>query len=99
MYLGVNYISEISTVNGLGFVVNILEGNDYQFNYEITLTRTYQEESETLDGCYGNRYWKFSHQLLTTTTKKLQRKLKKKIDTHSELGIGYHKKTKMGTSM
>ena len=32
MYLGVNYISEINTIDGAGFVLGILEGDDYQLN-------------------------------------------------------------------
>ena len=45
MYLGVNYISGICTVNGTGFVLGILEGDDCQINYQTTLTKPYQKKS------------------------------------------------------
>ena len=41
MYLGVNYISEICIVDRTGFVPCILEGDEYQPNYQTTLTQSY----------------------------------------------------------
>ena len=38
MFLGVNYISEICTVDNTSFVPGILEGDDYQLNYQTILT-------------------------------------------------------------
>ena len=39
MYLGVQCVSEISIIDGASFVMGVLEGDNYQFNYQITLTK------------------------------------------------------------
>ena len=44
MLLGVNYVSEISTIDGASFVPVILKGDDYQLNYQTTLTKSHQEK-------------------------------------------------------
>lgn len=46
MHLGVQCISKISTINGDSFVLRILEGNTYQLNYNITLTKMSQEKHQ-----------------------------------------------------
>ena len=44
MYSGVNYVSEICTIDGASSVLGILEGNDCQLNYQTTLTKQNQEK-------------------------------------------------------
>ena len=44
MYLGVQYVSEISTINGASFVPGILDRDNYQLNYQTTLTKPHQEK-------------------------------------------------------
>ena len=44
MYLGVEHGSKICTVDGTGFVPGILEGDDYQLNYQTILTKLHQEK-------------------------------------------------------
>ena len=39
MYLGVQYVSEISTIDRASFVLGILEGDNYQLNYQTALTK------------------------------------------------------------
>ena len=39
MFLGVYYVSQISTVDGTNFVPGILEGDDSQLFYQTTLTK------------------------------------------------------------
>ena len=57
MFLGVNYISEICTKDGISFVSGILEGDDdCQLNYQTTLTKPSQENQESTIGCYGEGY-------------------------------------------
>ena len=79
MYLGVEYVSEVCTVDGTGFVPDILEGDDCQLNYQTTLTKPYQEKP----GEHSWMLWRRILKMLTptpkTTTNKLQRK-KRKMD-------------------
>ena len=84
MFLGVQYVSQISTVDGTNFVPKILEGDDSQLCYQPTLTKPHQERP----GDYSWRLWKRILKMLTpspkTTTNKLTKKVGKWIDTHSE---------------
>ena len=86
MYLGVNYISEISTVDVTGFVTGVLEGDDCQLNHQTTLTKPYQEKP----GEHNWMLWRRILKMLTpspkTTTNKLKKQLGKRIDTHSKSG-------------
>ena len=86
MFLGVQYISEISTVDGTSFVLGILEGDDSQLNYQTTLTKPHQERL----GEYSSRPWKKILKRLTplptANTNKLTKRLGKWIDTHSVCG-------------
>ena len=73
-------------VDKTGFLQGILEGDDCQLNYQITLTNPYQEKP-------GEHSWMLWRQILKmlklspkTTMNKLQRKLGKWIDIHSECG-------------
>ena len=45
MYLGVQYVSEISTIDRTCFVPGILDGEIYRLNYRTTLTKPHQEKS------------------------------------------------------
>ena len=75
MYLEVQYVSEISTIDGASFVPDILEGDDYQLNYQTTLTKPHQEKP----GKHSWLLWKRILKMLTTTpnatTNKLQQQL------------------------
>ena len=86
MFLGVQYVSQISTVDGTNFVPGILEGDDSQLVYQTTLTKPHQEKP-------GDRSWKLWKRILKTltsfpktTTNKLTKRLGKWINTHSECG-------------
>lgn len=66
MYLGVQYISKISTVNGNGFTAGILDGNlddtDLdKLNYKTTLTSPSQKKS-------NNQSWRLWRRILTMYT-------------------------------
>ena len=84
MFLGVQYVSKISTVDGTSFAPGILEGDDSQLNYRITLTKSHQERP----GEYNWRLWKRIMKILppspTANTNKLTKRLGKWINTHSE---------------
>ena len=51
MFLGVQYVSQISTVDGTNFVPGILEGDDSQLCYQTKLTKPHQEQ-------LGKHSWK-----------------------------------------
>ena len=44
IFLGVQCVSQISTVDGTNFVPGILEGNDSQLVYQTTITKLHQEK-------------------------------------------------------
>ena len=71
IYLGVNYISEICTVDGTGFVPGILEGDESQLNYQTTLTKPYQEKP----GDNSWMLWRRILKMLTPTPKTTPNKL------------------------
>ena len=73
MFLGVNYVSEIYTVDGTSFVPEILEGNDSQFNYQTTLTKLHQEKP----GEHSWMLWKRLLKILTPSPKTTTAKLTK----------------------
>ena len=84
MYPGVQYVNEISTIDGAGFAPGILDGDNYRLNYRTTLTKPYQEK-------LGNHSWLLLERILKTltttskaTTNKLRQQLGKRIDTYSE---------------
>ena len=86
IYLELNYISEICTVNGTAFVPGILEEDNCQLNYQTTLAKPRQENP-------GNHSWILWRKILImltpitkTTIYKLQQKLWKWMNTHSECG-------------
>ena len=86
MYLGVQCISEVCSVDGTSFVPGILEGDDCQLNYQTTLMKLYQEKADQ----HGWTLWKRMLIMLiptsSTKTNKLQQKLGKWINTHSKCG-------------
>ena len=86
MYLGVNHISEVCTVDGTDFVQSILEGDDCQLNYQTTLTKPYQDKPGDHNWMLWRRILKVLTTTPNTTTNKLQRKLETWIDIHSECG-------------
>ena len=56
MYLGVNYVSEINTIDRASFAPGILEGDDYQLNYQTTLTKPHQEKPGPHSWMHGKGY-------------------------------------------
>ena len=72
MYLKVEYVSEIRSVDETRFVPSILEGDDCQLNYQATISKLYQENL----GDHSWMLWKRILNMLTptpnTTTNKLQ---------------------------
>lgn len=74
MYLGVEYVSEICTVDRTGFVPGILEGDDCQFNYQIAFTKPYQDQLEEHSWMIWIRILKISTPMPNTTKNKLHRK-------------------------
>ena len=44
IYLGVQYVNEISTFGGNVFVPSILDGDESQLNYKTNLTKPHQEK-------------------------------------------------------
>ena len=86
MYLGVQYVSQISTVDGTSFVSGILDGNDSRLCYQTKLTKPEQVNPSK----YSWKIWKRILKLLTVspkkTTNKLNERLGKWIDYHSECG-------------
>ena len=88
MYLGVTWVSEICTTDGSSFVSGILHGNECQLNYKTTLTTPHHVKPSK----HSWFLWRRILRLLTTaptakTTKnRLQQKLGKWKDTHSESG-------------
>ena len=61
MYLGVNCVNEISTIDGASFIPGILEGDDYQLNYQTTLTKPHQLKQ----GPHSWMLWKRTMKILT----------------------------------
>ena len=84
MFLGVQYVSQISTVDGTNFVPGILDGDASHLCYRTNLTKPTQERP----GKHSWKLWKRILKLLTVsprkTTNKLTEKLGKWIDDHSE---------------
>ena len=84
MYLGANHVSEICTTDGASFVPGILVGDEYQLNYQTTLTKPHQEKP----GGHSWKLWKRILKLLTsaptTRTNRLQQKLGMWTNTHSK---------------
>ena len=52
----VNYVGEISNIDGASFVPGILKGDNYQLNYQTTLTKPHQENQAHIVECYGKGY-------------------------------------------
>ena len=44
IYLGVQYVSDISTINGAGFVPGTLDGDNSRLYHRTTLMKPYQEK-------------------------------------------------------
>ena len=92
MFLGVQYVSQISTVDGMNFVPGILDGDISHLCYQTTLTKPTQEKP----GKHSWKVWKRTLKLLTVsprkTTNKLTERLGQWIDDHSECGtwLSYH---------
>ena len=84
MFLGVQYVRKISTVNKTSFAPAILEGDDSQLNYQTTLTKPHQEKP----GEYSWRLWKRILKMLkpspTANINKLTKRLGKWINRHIE---------------
>ena len=51
MFLGLHYVSEICTIDGISFAPEILEEDASQLSYQITLTKPRQEKP-------GDRSWR-----------------------------------------
>ena len=51
MFLGIQYVSQISTVDGTNFVPGILDGDNSQLCYQTYLTKPHQEN-------LGKHSWK-----------------------------------------
>ena len=71
IYLGVQYVSEISTIDGANFVTGILEGDNYQLNYQTAFTTPHQEKP----GKHSWFLWKRILELLRTASKATANKL------------------------
>ena len=85
MYLGVNYVSEICTTDGTSFVPGILEGDEnYQLNYQTTLTKPNQEKPGEHSWMLWRRILKILTSAPTTKTKKLKQRIGKLTNTHSK---------------
>ena len=86
MYLGVQYVSQISTVDGTSSRSGILDGNNSRLFYQTKLTKPEQVKPSK----YSWKIWKRILKLLTVspkeTTNKLNERLGKWIDYHSECG-------------
>ena len=78
------YVSQISTVDGTNFVLGILEGDESQLCYQTTLTKPHQERP----GEHSRKLWERILKTLTispkTTTNRLTKKLGTWINDHSE---------------
>ena len=61
IFLGVHYVSGISTVNGTSFVSGILEGDTSQLCYQTTFAKSHQERP-------GDHSWKLWKRILKTLT-------------------------------
>ena len=86
MYLGVNYVSEICTIDGASFVPGILECDDYQLNYQTTITKPNQEKLGDHSWMLWRRILKMLTSAQTTKTNNLKQRLGKWTDTHSKSG-------------
>ena len=75
MYLGVNYVSEISTIDGASFVPSILKGDNDQLNYQTIATKTHQEKP----GPHSWILWKRILQMLTPTLKVTTNKFQEQL--------------------
>ena len=88
MYLGVQYVRQINTVNGTNFVPGILDGDNSQLCSQTNLTKFHQERP----GKHSWQLWQRILKLLTVSSRKLTNKLKEKlgkwIDDHNEYGGG-----------
>ena len=60
MFLGVQYVSQISIVDRTNFVLGILEGDDSQLVYQTILTKPIKKNQATAAGDYGNGFSKRS---------------------------------------
>ena len=61
MFLGVQYVSQISSVDGTNFVLGILDGDELQLCYRTNLTKPHQERP----GKHSRKLWKRILKLLT----------------------------------
>ena len=86
MYLGVNYVSEISRIDWDSLGPGILEGDDYQLNYQTTLTKSHQEKSDPHIWILWEQMLKMFTPSPKAKTNKLQQQLRPWIETHSECG-------------
>ena len=77
MFLGVQYVSQISTVDGTNFVSGILDGDDSQLCYWTNLTKPHQEQP----GKHSWKLWKRILKILTVSPKKTTNKLTERLGT------------------
>ena len=75
------------TTDGTSFVPGVLDGEDNcQLNYQTTLTKPKQEKPEEHSWMLWRKILKILTSAPKTMTNRLQQKLGKWIDTHSECG-------------
>ena len=75
MYLGVQYVSQICTVDGTHFVSGILDGKDSRLCYRTKLTKPEQVKP----GKYSWKIWKRILKLLTVSPKKTTNELTERL--------------------
>ena len=75
MYLGVQYVSEISTFDGAGFVPGILDGDESQLKYRMNIIKPHQEKPDN----HSWLLWKRILGKLTTTIKATANKLRQQF--------------------
>ena len=57
MFLGLHYVSEICTIDGISFAPEILEEDASQLSYQITLKKTHiKKDQVTAAGGYEKGY-------------------------------------------
>ena len=75
MFLGVQYVSQISTVDGMNFVPGILDGDISHLCYQTNLTKPTQERP----GKHSWKLWKRTLKLLTVSPRKTTNKLTEQL--------------------
>ena len=82
MFLRVQYVSQISTVDGTNFVPGILDRDNSQLFYQTKLTKPHQERPRNHSWMLWNKIMKTLTSFPKTTTDKLTKRLGKWINAH-----------------